>query len=439
MGAINTIHIFGFEDINLISFSMCKKVNSHSVCRFTFKSENMKYSDFLDKIGNNISIDNGDEFLFYGYIDNVSVETRFSETEITVHAVSCSTKSDCTKKFRIFQNPQKTLYDITEYIQKHSSAGIVCKCHDIISEPVLQHEETDFEFLARMAKRCGLQIFVRDTEKAESISFLIGKYSDMSPVRLREKPEKLSYHAEFTENFSQSKYIFLILREQFLDIGTLIDMGNEIFYVSEMHLEFERGVFKYQYLLHEQGSVQKTECQPLPAFVSLKAVTENNNDPESMGRIQVRFDCNYEDALSEQKIWIPCQIPYSAENGGIVFLPDKGDTVNVIYSDGTLTANQTTGNSKLSESVRNVRDKHIADIYGKKITFSENCLELSAGNNTIVITEQGIELQVNDTELFVSEKGIKIKTSDSSVNVEQDISIRAGNDVEIKGTKIYLK
>ena len=434
------IHISGFENSNLIAFSLQKRVNAHSVCSFTVKAGNVDHSDFLQKIGKDISIDNGDEFIFFGYIDDVNAEVRFSETEVTIHAVSYSKKLDVAEKRRIFQNPEKTLQTITRYIQSESSSEIECSCQETIQEPIIQHNETDFAFLIRLAQRCGMQIFVRDMIKANHISLLIERTINTSVQKLSEEPEKISFQIRCQSDISQKyQMIDMIVRDQFFDTGVRLCIDGTTYYVAELSLELERGVFKYHYVLLEEGAVPDTVSMTLPAYVMMRGITSDHDDPEGKGRIQVKFDCEYVDAQPDRMMWIPYLTPYTAENGGIVFLPDKGDIVDIIYASGTLTAQQSTGNTRLAGSLMDVQNKHIANINGKRITFSKDCLELTAGNNTILLTENDIVIKVKDTKLSVSDKGIHIKSTGSAISVERDISIHAGNNVDVKGMKIYLK
>ena len=89
--------------------------------------------------------------------------------------------------------------------------------------------------------------------------------------------------------------------------------------------------------------------QHLEKTVYLKGIVEQNKDPKNLGRIQVSFkESNIQD-MDRERIWIPYQSPYTGLSSGIVFLPDIGDKVNIIFSNEDLYATSASRENALAD------------------------------------------------------------------------------------------
>ena len=143
---------------------------------------------------------------------------------------------------------------------------------------------------------------------------------------------------------------------------------------------------------------------------------------------------------------INLQTPYIAEKGGIVFVPDKDDVVEVIYRDNAFTATQILGSSKLLDKFQNVKDKYIANIFGRMIVFKEKELELISGENKIVMGDDSILLQVkNKAKIIIEENSIKLFAGDTKMSLDSAFQIKSGKAtikadgvVTISGSSINL-
>lgn len=74
----DNLKISGYEDIRIINFDIIKEVNKHSECMFSFSAGCDDPYGYTDAVGNKISISNGYDYLFFGIIDNISVDTHQS-------------------------------------------------------------------------------------------------------------------------------------------------------------------------------------------------------------------------------------------------------------------------------------------------------------------------------------------------------------------------
>ncbi|MBR1592840.1 MAG: hypothetical protein IJ666_07510 [Ruminococcus sp.] len=464
------IRISGFENCLLNDFSLVKRANCHSEC--TFKVILPYDSSLSDKINSEISIDNGGEYIFFGYIDEISADNNFAGTVTVFHAVSYSKKSDIKPMKRIFQNPEKTLGSVMNIVSDKGGYKTDCTCGEKFEMPVIQNGETDFRFMVRLSEEKNLRLYVCDSIKSGDIHFIADKYTDKSAADINSVPERLNFLSvcdpKNGENYTVKK---ITLSGQYIEIGRKVKFGGETGYVVQMRIYMEDFAFHYEYLIYPENRQPEFEMPMLPEYILMKAVTTENDSQSSAhsGMIKVRFECDYDDPEPDCPVWIPYITPYSSERGGIVFMPEKDDTVYVTYSSGTIYASEYFGEKPLDGKFRDFDKKYIS-LYNKIITFSEEQLEIRSDENTISLTKDSISLNSGDTSVELNSKGITFKvkdcvfkmdeksarldTGDSKLNIGSDmtaesnnvkisgsgnISVKSGKEVLISGTKIHLK
>lgn len=442
------IIINGFEKENIINFEITKKVNSNSECSFEFIISDV-YEKYLGMVNKDLIINNEDDYLFYGYIDKVSAEPNSSKRGIfiKIHAFSYSKLIDITPKQRIFQNSEKDFNEIINIIKSKTKSEINSFVDEKIPYPVLQNNETDFCFILRLAKTYGSQLFVDDIDINQKYGkFKICKYSDDSTFNLDERINSKR------EIFDKSKFIInsedkkkkinkleLVLNNQYIDLGRVVKYENNKKYVAEIKIELDKyNLYKYHYVLYDLESLYEFDRVAETKPVSLKAIVTDNNDNENKGRIKVKFDCDFEDAEPEKQMWINWQTPYMAEKGGFIFVPEKGDVVEVIYNNDEFVATQIIARKSLDDKFKNVKDKYIANIFGRIIIFKEKELELISGENKIVMGDDSILLQVNNkAKIVIKENKIELQAGKTNMTLGDDVRVESSN-IKANGSSIEL-
>ena len=162
--------ITGFEKIVFLTrFAIIKQINSHNICSFQGVVPKEEAISIMNKRETDIEViwqdeTSGKEYkIFQGFVSEVKLIKKFRETLVEVTAFSTSAKEDEDTHTRIWQDPEKKYGDIiankplnmsfleikiSEKLEKNS-------CDKII----LQNQETNFEFLCRMAKYTGFSLW----------------------------------------------------------------------------------------------------------------------------------------------------------------------------------------------------------------------------------------------------------------------------------------
>ncbi len=448
--------------VSIDSLHIRKRYCEHSVCVVKLQIKQEFIMSVYQTLNQDLTItDDYEKCIFKGKITDVDLKSGHSGI-LTIKAVSFSVKTDLEPKFRVFRNEKRSLNEILNKIKDRSpdNFNININGNHNIDHPVVQYNETNFQFINRLARECGLDVFVNDTLTDDTPSIYISeKKRDGQYVIDLDKSYELHNIWNFFKHSNKTINGLRIVTDIYADLGdsvsvksAVMNAGNSKYIVYEWDMYKKHEIFIYEYKLYEPSNFPKLELIPLPEDVHIHAVVKDNNDSGGMGRIQVRFaDQVFEDMDPESKLWIPYRSPYTAVKDGntsfgIVFIPDKDEPVDVVYSKGEFYACEClrrkakNGSSPLTDEVKIDTDlespdqnKYIANIYGRKITFNKDMLELKSGKNTITLKDDEIEIKVGENK-------ISIKEDDILINADKNLKISTGDDTSVKaGKKIDFK
>lgn len=174
--------------------------------------------------------------------------------------------------------------------------------------------------------------------------------------------------------------------------------------------------------------VPEMELEKIPRCDAQSATVTDNNDPEGLGRIRVRF--NWQQGQSP---WIRFYQPYGGNNKGFHFIPEINEEVWVDFEEGNPEAPYVTGcayNGKATSGFGDPQNniKAIKTRSGHLIRLDD-----TDGNENIIITDQGGNTIMMDTQgqhisLSAPEK-ISITARNISINAIENVSMDAGNNI----------
>ncbi len=207
-------------------------------------------------------------------------------------------------------------------------------------------------------------------------------------------------------------------------VGTCVkikgmDKIDGAYWVTKSHHIFTLGSY-----------LNKFECIPVdiasPKSRSARANVTNlqtaevvdNNDPDKMGRIKVKFPWN----AADETIWVRVAVAHAGADRGWYSVPEIGDEVLVGYEYG---------NADLPIVIGSLYNKDNAPL-GETIA-DENCIKS-------FITKSGNKIMINDTD---GSEEISIVCKDGTQVVlnaaDPSVSIETTGDVKIKAANIELK
>lgn len=188
-------------------------------------------------------------------------------------------------------------------------------------------------------------------------------------------------------------------------------------------------------------------------------VVTNNQDPDGLGRVKVRFPWLSEE---DESHWARVAAPMAGKEHGVYFLPEVDSEVLVAFEHGLVecpyilgalwngidTPPETNDDGKNNKRVIKSRSGHVIrldDSEGKeKIEIvdakGKNSIVINTSDNTITITaDADIAIKSSNGKLQLSGKGVEI-TSQAAVKVEasQTMDLKARSQLNIKGSMVNI-
>lgn len=134
------------------------------------------------------------DILFHGLIRGIGLSNESDYSEVTVNAVGLSVRTDERKKNRTFQSTGKTLQEITDTVMGEYGISVEVTKDVPIEIMLSQKNETDWEFLRRVANKFGALVFTDCHSKQLRITLGTQGFS--------EKPEEKSVNKTIEKNIS---------------------------------------------------------------------------------------------------------------------------------------------------------------------------------------------------------------------------------------------
>ena len=186
-------------------------------------------------------------------------------------------------------------------------------------------------------------------------------------------------------------------------------------------------------------------------------VVTNNQDPDGLGRVKVRFPWLSDE---DESHWARVVTPMAGPQRGLYFLPEVDDEVLVAFQHGDIRFPYIlgalwNGKDKPPESndgannLRTIKSRsgHIIRLDdtadAEKIEIidkNKNSIIVNTAKNTITVTaEADITIQSTKGKLILQGHGIEMK-SQAGVQVEasQGMELKAGSQLNIKGSVVNI-
>ncbi|ESA38836.1 rhs element vgr protein [Leptolyngbya sp. Heron Island J] len=195
-----------------------------------------------------------------------------------------------------------------------------------------------------------------------------------------------------------------------------------------------------------------TSAPPLkPGQTLLVGIVTDNEDPDELGRVKVKFPTLTEDHNSN---WARVVSMGAGNSRGFDCLPEIDDEVLVAFEHGDIHRPYVLGGvwngadappNTVSKNVQDgkVRLRTIQTRTGHKIQFVEEDQDTKAG--VYVETKAGHKLQMNDSEQFmelITKGGHRLCLSDKDKSIVMDskgtIEIKAAGNISVNGATIML-
>jgi hypothetical protein len=449
------LEIAPFKLNELVEFKLVQKINAHT--RLYFQGvidETLKDQPVYDtaketqvelfQLGVNRTP------LFKGIVSRVEVKAVRDIYYLEVEAVSLTQMLDVKLKSRSFQNENMSYQALIKQVVDEYNGDIQDKVSKgkKIGKFIMQYQETDWQFLQRLASRfnTGLIPFILSDKPKLYFGVPDSGSSDLKldNVHYRVR-KKLSDYRHSSANsipgIHEDDFIdYEVESEQKLNIGDSVGFNNTRLYVREITSYLDKSILKYQYVITPQkGLSQQTIYNDQIVGLSVEGrVLEVAKDNV---KVHLQIDPKQE---AGEAFWFPYSSVYTAEgNSGWYCMPEKDDHVRIYFpnrkEEEGVAVSSVRKDSKDSKNnkVSNPEIKYFRTKSGKELMFSPS---------EIIITgkDDQIYLKLNDKDgiTLYSQKAVKIiAKEDLTIESEQSrviIKAKEGIDISCDASKITM-
>lgn len=410
--------------------SIKKECGKHAEMNITIVPDDMKdINDLLSfaQVGISVEADINSSIIMCGKIRGISGQTTYSGAAVTVLVVSDSIESDITKTSRVYQSPEKTYKSIFEKISVKSNFEI--KKNDFASKKeenvIIQSNETDFEFANRIARENNMRLFVCADDKGKSKIVV----DDSFEKNIILKKEKIVSAKIDINEYSEA---IEIEYKEYIELGTRVRIDTTEYVVVSVTAVMKNGADRFFMRIEKILRNVGESLNPIELISLGKARVTENKDPDNLGRIQVEF-FELEDSINDKKIWIQYINTLTANDGGVFYIPDKNEFVEVIFQNGKCFAYGCVREKAVSEKINNTDNKSLL-LYNKTLVFEEKKITLESGAYTAQISDDELHIKNKDYSFVMNKDGVFIGSDKNTITVKNnqvDISVNSKCKIEV--------
>ncbi len=377
--------------------------------------------------------------LFKGVVTGIKITRGANRTVyIEVEAISNTYQLDVKRRNRSFQDVQLTYKKLVENVLADYPESEVKICKEATkktNELIVQYQETDWQFLKRMASRFHMGLI--PLPLLEKPHFYFGLFQQNEAATITDfsysiKKQLADFQvtaANDNPQLLETDYIFYELEtDQPLGVGEPLKFMDRTLYVAAVTTKFvDRGVKHFYRLAPKGGLNQNTLDHEGLAGVSLQGkVIEVAKD-----KVKVHLAID-EQQPKNKAYWFPYASVYTAEgNSGWHCMPELGDYVRVYFPERQEKTGLAISSVRMDLQEGNINKLGNPDIKyfrtksGNELMFSPGEILLSAKDGEIFVRlndQEGIEIH--------SQKGIKLWA-------KEDLEMEAVKQVKLAATKEF--
>jgi phage protein D len=202
------------------------------------------------------------------------------------------------------------------------------------------------------------------------------------------------------------------------------DQFDGTYYITQARHVFDAGGYRTHLVMSGQRDrsllalAGAPGSAPGPISGVVTAIVTNNNDPEQLGRVKLKFPWLADDYESD---WARLVAPGAGPQSGVVFIPEVNDEVLVAFELGDIRRPYVVG------GLWNGVDKP---------RLGDALVDNGKINRRGIVSRRGHRLVFHDAD---SKSGILVRTSDDKLNLsinetEMKIAIRSDGTIEIEST-----
>ena len=463
------IRVNGYNLEAIKSLKIETNINEHALLKLTGILNNEVQDSDISSTTNNKTIevyydDNDSTTLFYGIVTNIEISVELDVYTLNLEAKSMSYLMDIKLQSKSFQNISMTTHTLIDSIMgNYSEANYILNIPDEeVNELLIEYEETDWEFLKRIASKYNQGLFpVKEGKDIEFVMAVPEQSKELKAENINYKIYKdLNEYKYMLENYLQdaceADYLtYEISNYEILKLGDNIQFQGQTFYIYEGIYEIENGILTNSYKLRMKNGLRQERMfntKIIGSSIEGKIIGVQGD------KVKVNLEIDEDQDLGAAYWFDFSTMSASSDGSGWYCMPEIGDSVRVYfptkYEDEAFAVSAVSGYKQgageAEDRMGNPDDKYLRTAHDKQVKLTPNgifiscdsgqadmsltsdgTLSITSQNNINISAAQNLKIEAQKSLLVSAKQGVNF-TCDKGGGLEFDGS---GN-IKEKGTKV---
>lgn len=248
--------VIHFEAVEYFQFTWMPNQHAELILR-GYIDRTQKY-EMTEAYNSKIKIwledEKGGQILFWGYLVKAEVENIGKVIKIQLNAKSGSCKLDQQAESQSFQNVEATYAEVIKQAVERVGGRTICESGvgNRIGKPLIQYEETIWEFGKRLASQLGTCVVSDNETSGECFWFGMRKGNVIPP--LSEEEYEINIHRRSFDKEKEASYD--VESREFYKIGDRTKFFNQEMIICKVLALFKNGELIFKYSLKQSESIQ---------------------------------------------------------------------------------------------------------------------------------------------------------------------------------------
>ncbi len=430
---IGKITIEGIEVVAIEELRLDAGINCHAALQLVCLIERNRIKDYvlLPKREAQLTVYAGDKVIFCGRAVDAVCKTKKGSTYLYLTLWDESYLLDRDRRSKSYQDITMTY----EELAQNKAVTVYAGENPVLGSVAIQYQETDWDFLIRMASQIGAGIYA-DMRQPQCVlywgipegnvdsSVQITEYTVEKDIKLfkecvenaKKKPEEAGWLAyEFECN-------------EILSIGDAVILNGRRVYIVEMHCEMKQADFRGSY----KAKAKEGICfMPKYRFDMPGTALEGTVIDVAKDKVKVQLLID-ETQEKDSAYWFPFSaMEASADGSGWYYMPEIGDCVKVCIpawdekdAFAVSAVSSYEGKAGTADMMADTNTMYMRNPSGKQMQMTPEQIRADGGNGKAFF-----EMDAQGNMIFRANQSV-------SMQAMETIEIEARDMVEVKAAKV---
>lgn len=434
---IGKIILQGIDVVSIENISITAEFNEHATLKIKCLVEDEALKECGKFLSSNqeITLKEEDDILFQGNVVGLRGGKDSYKSWIEFVVKNSTWMLDKDKKSKSYQDVTKTYQDLVETKTK----CLFQTDNKVVGELVLQYQETDWQFLCRIASKCNQPIYA-DMTKTDSILYWgvdKNKSAKEPEIRLLSSEKDLEWVKRINGNedmtlLEDEATIYTIESPDFFKLGDAILVDGKELIIYKLSINADRAeVCGTYYAKRASALVYPTIYSYDMAGVSLQGevIAAQGTD--------VKVHLSIDDKQDEEgAYWFPFSAMQAAADGsGWYYMPEKGDCVKVCIpaweEKGTFAVSAVStydGKSDAEDKMADTSVKYMLNPSGKEMQLTNTGISAGVSGG-----DSSINMDINGNVNLFGKESYSIEASEAvTLFAMKNMEIKASTSIDLK-------